>query len=243
MYNNTYDEISKAQEQDEEAMSNLVNNNLGLVYNIAKRFIGRGFELEDLVQIGTIGLIKSIKNFNSSYNVQLSTYSVPFILGEIKRAIRDDGTVKVSRSLKELSVKIKQVQNEYNIKYGKEIKIEELAKILNTPKEEIISAMDATSPGLVSSINEKISNGEGDKSTTIEEMLPDNKNEEQMIANKLTINKLIDELNEREKYIVKLRYFEGKTQAEVAKMIGVSQVQVSRIEKKILLDMKEKIVG
>ena len=243
MYNNTYDEISKAQEQDEEAMSNLVNNNLGLVYNIAKRFIGRGFELEDLVQIGTIGLIKSIKNFNPSYNVQLSTYSVPFILGEIKRAIRDDGTVKVSRSLKELSIKIKQVQNEYNIKYGKEIKIEELAKILNTPKEEIISAMDATSPGLVSSINEKISNGEGDKSTTIEEMLPDNKNEEQMIANKLTINKLIDELNEREKYIVKLRYFEGKTQAEVAKMIGVSQVQVSRIEKKILLDMKEKIVG
>mgnify|MGYP004474411747 FL=1 len=243
MFNNTYEEIRKAQNNDKEAMDNLVKNNLGLVYNIAKRFMGRGFELEDLIQIGTIGLIKSIKKFDENYNVQLSTYSVPFILGEIKRNIRDDGAIKVSRSLKELSIKIKQLQNEYNVKYGREIKIEEVEKILKVPKEEIISALDATSPGLVGSINEKIGNDNSDRGATIGEIIPDNNNEAQMIANKLTISKLIEELDTREKYIVKLRYFEGKTQAEVAKMIGVSQVQVSRIEKKILLEMKEKIVG
>lgn len=243
MFNNTYEEIRKAQNNDKEAMDNLVKNNLGLVYNIAKRFMGRGFELEDLIQIGTIGLIKSIKKFDENYNVQLSTYSVPFILGEIKRNIRDDGAIKVSRSLKELSTKIKQLQNEYNVKYGREIKIEEVEKILKVPKEEIISALDATSPGLVGSINEKIGNDNSDRGATIGEIIPDNNNEAQMIANKLTISKLIEELDTREKYIVKLRYFEGKTQAEVAKMIGVSQVQVSRIEKKILLEMKEKIVG
>lgn len=243
MYNNTYDEIKKAQNADKEAMTKLVNNNLGLVYNIAKRFIGRGFELEDLVQIGTIGLIKSIKKFDEKYNVMLSTYSVPFILGEIKRAVRDDGAVKVSRSLKELSAKIKLIQNEFLSKYGKEIKIEELAQKLNTTKEEIVSALDATSPGLVSSINETVSNNNQEKSTTIEELIPDNKNEEQMIANKLTVKKLIEELNQREQDIVRLRYFEGKTQTEVAKAIGVSQVQISRIEKKILLEMKEKLTG
>lgn len=243
MYNNTYDEIKKAQNADKEAMTKLVNNNLGLVYNIAKRFVGRGFELEDLVQIGTIGLIKSIKNFDEKYNVMLSTYSVPFILGEIKRAVRDDGAVKVSRSLKELSAKIKLIQNEYLSKYGKEIKIEELAQKLNTTKEEIVSALDATSPGLVSSINETVSNNNQEKSTTIEELIPDNKNEEQMIANKLTVKKLIEELNQREQDIVRLRYFEGKTQTEVAKAIGVSQVQISRIEKKILIEMKEKLTG
>ena len=118
-----------------------------------------------------------------------------------------------------------------------------MEKILKVPKEEIISALDATSPGLVGSINEKIGNDNSDRGTTIGEIIPDNNNEAQMIANKLTISKLIEELDTREKYIVKLRYFEGKTQAEVAKMIGVSQVQVSRIEKKILLEMKEKIVG
>lgn len=243
MYNNTYDEIKKAQNADKEAMTKLVNNNLGLVYNIAKRFVGRGFELEDLVQIGTIGLIKSIKKFDEKYNVMLSTYSVPFILGEIKRAVRDDGAVKVSRSLKELSAKIKLIQNEFLSKYGKEIKIEELAQKLNTTKEEIVSALDATSPGLVSSINETVSNNNQEKSTTIEELIPDNKNEEQMIANKLTVKKLIEELNQREQDIVRLRYFEGKTQTEVAKAIGVSQVQISRIEKKILLEMKEKLTG
>ena len=243
MYNNTYDEIKKAQNADKEAMTKLVNNNLGLVYNIAKRFVGRGFELEDLVQIGNIGLIKSIKKFDEKYNVMLSTYSVPFILGEIKRAVRDDGAVKVSRSLKELSAKIKLIQNEFLSKYGKEIKIEELAQKLNTTKEEIVSALDATSPGLVSSINETVSNNNQEKSTTIEELIPDNKNEEQMIANKLTVKKLIEELNQREQDIVRLRYFEGKTQTEVAKAIGVSQVQISRIEKKILLEMKEKLTG
>lgn len=243
MYNNTYEEIAKAQSGDNEAMTSLVNNNLGLVYNIAKRFIGRGFELEDLKQVGTIGLIKSIKNFNNEFSVQLSTYAVPFIMGEIKRYIRDDGTIKVSRSIKELSNKIRQIQKEYLDKKGKEIKIEEIAKILKVPKEEIAAAIDATSATIVTSFNEPINSGDSNKQSTIEEIIPDNKDEESNIANKLTINKLIEELPQREREIVILRYFDGKTQSEVANKLGISQVQVSRIEKKILISMKRKLVG
>lgn len=243
MYNNTYEEIAKAQSGDNEAMTSLVNNNLGLVYNIAKRFIGRGFELEDLKQVGTIGLIKSIKNFNNEFSVQLSTYAVPFIMGEIKRYIRDDGTIKVSRSIKELSNKIRQIQKEYLDKKGKEIKIEEIAKILKVPKEEIAAAIDATSATIVTSFNEPINSGDSNKQSTIEEIIPDNKDEELNIANKLTINKLIEELPQREREIVMLRYFDGKTQSEVANKLGISQVQVSRIEKKILISMKRKLVG
>lgn len=242
MYNNTYEEIAKAQSGDNEAMTSLVDNNLGLVYNIAKRFIGRGFELEDLKQVGTIGLIKSIKNFNNEFSVQLSTYAVPFIMGEIKRYIRDDGTIKVSRSIKELSNKIRQIQKEYLDKKGKEIKIEEIAKILKVPKEEIAAAIDATSATIVTSFNEPINSGDSNKQSTIEEIIPDNKDEELNIANKLTINKLIEELPQREREIVILRYFDGKTQSEVANKLGISQVQVSRIEKKILISMKRKLV-
>ncbi len=243
MYNNTYEEIAKAQSGDNEAMTSLVDNNLGLVYNIAKRFIGRGFELEDLKQVGTIGLIKSIKNFNNEFSVQLSTYAVPFIMGEIKRYIRDDGTIKVSRSIKELSNKIRQIQKEYLDKKGKEIKIEEISKILKVPKEEIAAAIDATSATIVTSFNEPINSGDSNKQSTIEEIIPDNKDEELNIANKLTINKLIEELPQREREIVMLRYFYGKTQSEVANKLGISQVQVSRIEKKILISMKRKLVG
>ena len=243
MYNNTYEEIAKAQSGDKSAMTSLVNNNLGLVYNIAKRFTGRGFEIEDLKQVGTIGLIKSINNFNKEFSVQLSTYAVPFIMGEIKRYIRDDGTIKVSRSIKELSNKIRQIQKEYLDKKGKEIKTEEIAKILKVSKEEIAAAIDATSSTIVTSFNEPINNKDSNKQSTIEETIPDGKDEESNIANKLTVNKLIEELPEREKTIVILRYFEEKTQAEVANKLGISQVQVSRIEKRILLSMKRKLIS
>ena len=242
MLENTYEDILKAQEGNKEAMASLVTNNMGLVYNIAKRFIGRGYEIEDLNQIGAMGLVKSIKKFDITYNVQLSTYAVPFIIGEIKRYIRDDGRIKVSRSIKELAIKINQIQNEYALKYGEEIKIEKIAEILNISKEEVALAIDANASNVVTSINEPIYNEKSGKEVCVGDIIPDENNEEVDIANKLTINKLIDELNEQERDIVKLRYFNGKTQTEVAKKLGISQVQVSRIEKRILHSMKQKLV-
>lgn len=241
MYENTYEKIEKAQSGDEEAMASLVKNNLGLVYNIAKRFSGRGYELEDLNQIGALGLIKSIKKFDTSFDVQLSTYSVPFIMGEIKRYIRDDGKIKVSRSIKELGAKINQIQKEYYLKNGQDIKIEQIAEILKISKEDIALAIDANSSAIVTSINEPVYNKDSGKTLNVEDIIPDTKNQEAMINDKLTVNKLIEELQPQEKQIVMMRYYKGSTQTEVAKILGISQVQVSRIEKRILYSMKQKL--
>ena len=240
MYENTYEKIAKAQ-SDEEAMASLVKNNLGLVYNIAKRFSGRGYELEDLNQIGALGLIKSIKKFDTSFDVQLSTYSVPFIMGEIKRYIRDDGKIKVSRSIKELGAKINQIQKEYYLKNGQDIKIEQIAEGLKVPKEDIALAIDANSSAIVTSINEPVYSKDSSKTLNVEDIIPDTKNQEAMINDKLTVNKLIEELQPQEKQIVMMRYYKGSTQTEVAKTLGISQVQVSRIEKRILYSMKQKL--
>ena len=241
MYENTYEKIVKAQSGDEEAMASLVKNNLGLVYNIAKRFSGRGYELEDLNQIGALGLIKSIKKFDTSFDVQLSTYSVPFIMGEIKRYIRDDGKIKVSRSIKELGAKINQIQKEYYLKNGQDIKIEQIAEILKVTKEDIALAIDANSSAIVTSMNEPVYSKESSKTLNVEDIIPDTKNQEAMINDKLTVNKLIEELQPQEKQIVMMRYYKGSTQTEVAKILGISQVQVSRIEKRILYSMKQKL--
>ena len=241
MYENTYEKITKAQRGDEEAMASLVKNNLGLVYNIAKRFSERGYELEDLNQIGALGLIKSIKKFDTSFDVQLSTYSVPFIMGEIKRYIRDDGKIKVSRSIKELGAKINQIQKEYYLKNGQDIKIEQIAEILKMPKEDIALAIDANSSAIVTSINEPVYSKDSSKTLNVEDIIPDTKNQEAMINDKLTVNKLIEELQPQEKQIVMMRYYKGNTQTEVAKTLGISQVQVSRIEKRILYTMKQKL--
>ena len=241
MYENTYEKIVKAQSGDEEAMASLVKNNLGLVYNIAKRFSGRGYELEDLNQIGALGLIKSIKKFDTSFDVQLSTYSVPFIMGEIKRYIRDDGKIKVSRSIKELGAKINQIQKEYYLKNGQDIKIEQIAEVLKVPKEDIALAIDANSSAIVTSINEPVYSKDSSKTLNVEDIIPDTKNQEAMINDKLTVNKLIEELQPQEKQIVMMRYYKGSTQTEVAKTLGISQVQVSRIEKRILYSMKQKL--
>lgn len=241
MYNNNYQDIIDAQNGNKEKMTSLVENNMGLVYNIVRRFQGRGYEIEDLKQIGILGLIKAIKKFDTKYEVQLSTYSVPYILGEIKRYIRDDGSIKVSRSIKEIAMKINILKKESLEKTGKEIKIEEISKILKISKEEIALAIDATAQDVVTSINEPVYDG-GDGKICIADTLKSEKNEENEITNKLAIQKLINELNERDQQIIILRYFKGNTQSQVSKMLGISQVQVSRIEKKLLLEMREKIV-
>ena len=238
---NKYEDILEAKNGSKEMMTSLVKNNMGLVYNITKRFQGRGYENEELNQIGAIGLIKAIKNFNLDYNVKLSTYCVPYILGEIKKFIRDDGKIKVSRSIKELGAKINAIKKEYLEKEGKEIKVEKIAQILKISKEDVAEALDATSSSLVTSINESIKESKEGKNIEIVELLANDKNEENQIINKLMIEKLINELEERDKKIIILRYFKGNTQTQVSKKLGISQVQVSRIEKRILYKMREKL--
>ncbi len=240
MYENDMKIIERAQNGSKEDMTKLVEDNNGLIWSIVRRFSGRGFEIDDLYQIGCIGFIKSIQRFDTSFEVRLSTYAVPYILGEIKRYIRDDGPIKVSRSIKELNVKIVELQKEYYNKYGKEITLEEISKELRISKEEITMALDSTRP--VDSIEDaQYRDNKTDKTVSILEQLSTGKDEQTEIINKIAIKNLISELGEKEKEIIMLRYYKQKTQMQVSKILGITQVQVSRIEKKILGEMKRKL--
>ena len=232
--------IEKAQSGDKNALEELIEENNGLIWSIVKRFYGRGHEPEDLYQIGCLGFIKSIKRFNTDFEVKLSTYAVPYMIGEIKRYIRDDGPVKVSRSIKDLGIKIRELQREKMNKQGKEPKIQEIAKELKVNLDDVILAMEATNS--VESIEgtKHINNKDG-KSISLLDTLSTEKNEEETITNKLAIGQLIKDLNDREKEIILLRYYKEKTQAQVAKILGISQVQVSRLERKILENMRRKM--
>lgn len=237
MYNNNIKYIKLAQENSEEAMEILIKNNSGLIWNIVKRFSGRGYELEDLYQIGCIGLIKAIKRFDITLEVQLSTYAVPYIMGEIKRFIRDDGIIKVSRQTKELAIKIKQIQKEYLDKTGEEISVTKISEILKITKEEIAAAIESNNS--VDSIYNI--EGSNDDERMLIERIADNKDEYNRLINKITINELIKNLDEREKKVVLLRYYKEQTQAQVGKILGITQVQVSRIEKRLLEKMRIKL--
>ncbi len=217
-----------------------MERNNGLIWSIVKRFNGRGYELEDLYQIGCLGFIKSIQRFDVSFEVKLSTYAVPYMIGEIKRHIRDDGPVKVSRSIKELSIKIKELQKEYFYKKGEEISIKQIAQELKVSQEDIVLAMESSNS--VESIEgSTYTNQKDGNSISLIETLSNQKNEEEMITNKLTIHQLMEGLETRDKEIILLRYYKEKTQAQVAKILGITQVQVSRIERKILGSMKNKL--
>ena len=236
MYENTVGEILKAQ-NDKEELGRIVENNSGLVWSIVKRFTGRGYENEDLYQIGTIGLIKAIRNFNPEYEVKLSTYAVTYIIGEIKKFIRDDGIIKVSRSIKELCVKIKDIENR-NIKEGKNVTIEEIARELKVEKEDIALAIDSMKQ--VESIYQEESN---DGKISIIDKISSEKDETEITVNKIFIKQLLNKMDSRDRQIIMLRYFNGQTQSQVAKMLNISQVQVSRIEKKILNKMKIELIS
>ena len=233
-------EIKKAQNGDDVALENLIKDNNGLIWSIVKRFYGRGYEPEDLYQIASLGFIKSIKRFDSDFDVKLSTYAVPYMIGEIKRYIRDDGPVKVSRSIKDLGIKIRELQKEAMKKRGEEIKIKEIAKELKVGVEDIILAMEASNSVESIENSKHINNKEG-KSVSLLDTLSADKNEEEMITNKLAIGQLIKDLKERDKKLILLRYYKEKTQAQVADILGISQVQVSRIEKKILENTRNKM--
>ena len=238
---NCVESIIKAQNGDKDEMAKLVEENQGLIWNIARRFLGRGYDKEDLYQIGCMGFIKSIRRFDASFEVKLSTYAVPYILGEIKKFLRDDGPVKVSRSLKELYAKINELKRDYE-KKGQEISLIQISKILRLPKEEIIMAIESAQ-NVESIESNTYSNDKSDKSISIIDTLSTEIDEATTTTNKITIQNLIKKLNDREKEIILLRFYKDKTQSEVAKIVGISQVQVSRIEKKILQNMKDEIRG
>ena len=229
-YDNNVKDIIEAQKGNQDAMEMLIENNQGLVWSIVKRFSGRGYELDDLYQIACIGFIKSIKRFNTSFDVRLSTYAVPYILGEIKRYIQNDGPIKVSRSLKELNAKIDVIEKEYFKRKGREISLEELSKELKVSKEEITLALDSKNP--VNSIYEMQGNDDEDGVNLLDK-LSTNMDEQNLITNKIAVSQLINDLGEKEKQVILLRYYRGRTQTEVAKIIGVTQVQISRIEKRV----------
>lgn len=238
MIENDAKEILEAQNGNTEVLARLIEKNTGLIWSIVRRFKDRGYELEDLYQIGSIGFIKSIKRFDTSFDVRLSTYAVPYILGEIKRFIRDDGSVKVSRSVKELAAKIRNIQARYLREKGEEISISEMAKELKIPKEEIAVALDSLNPTV--SIYEQIYSDE-DGGIHLADKLDTGVDEAESIVDNLSLKNAISTLGERERQLIILRYFRNKTQMQVAKILGVSQVQVSRMEKKILEQMKTKL--
>lgn len=233
MFYSNKDEIIKAQMGDKEIFEKILKDNNGLIWSLVKKFIGKGYEVEDLYQIGCIGFIKAVKRFDTNYNYQLSTFAVPYILGEIKKFIRDDGMIKVSRNIKELSIKIRDIENEYIKNALEKPDTKVLADLLNVKEEDIITALDARKQ--VESINQELY--EDGKCQMLEQIIP-KVDEQNRIIDNLTIKEMVNNLDSRDKQIINLRFFGEKTQSQVAKILGISQVQVSRLERRILNDMK-----
>lgn len=226
------DYILKSQNGDKAARDILVEKNIRLVWSVVQRFINRGYDPDDLFQIGSIGLIKSIDKFDLSYDVRFSTYAVPMIIGEIQRFIRDDGSVKVSRSLKEIGNKIRKKKDELTKQLGRSPTVNEIAEALEITPEEVVHAQEAAkSPH---SIHETVFENDGDPITLLDQIA----DTDSKWFEKLTLQEAIKSLNERERLIIYLRYYKDQTQTEVAERLGISQVQVSRLEKKILKEMK-----
>jgi RNA polymerase sporulation-specific sigma factor len=236
---NTFELIKKAKTGDKKAQSTLVEKNIGLVWSIVKRFQNRGYETDDLFQIGCIGLIKAINKFNDAFDVKFSTYAVPMIIGEIKRFIRDDGIIKVSRSLKEVANKARITKEIMSKELGREPSISEMSVRLKISPEELVMALEAgyAPESLFSTI------GEGDNSPMllIDKINGENNLNEIELIDKIALRQVVESLNPREKQIIILRYFKEKTQFQIAKLLGISQVQVSRIEKRILEDIRKRI--
>lgn len=230
--------IQKSHEGDKEARARLVEENTGLVWCVVKRFYNRGVEMEDLFQIGTIGLLKAIDKFDLNYDVKFSTYAVPMITGEIKRFLRNDGMIKVSRSLKELSYKAYLCREKLQERFGREPSVTELAGELGVEPEELMAALDASSE--VESLHKPIYQSDGQE-VSLMDRLPWRAEPEEEILDHLLLKELLGGLEKEERQLIYLRYFADRTQAQAGKELGISQVQVSRLEKKILKSMREQI--
>ena len=230
--------IGRVQQGDKEARDILVEKNMGLVRSIVKRFANRGVETEGLIQIGCIGLLKAIDKFDLSYDVKFSTYAVPMITGEIKRFLRDDGMVKVSRSLKEIAMKAYGAREELLAKEGREPGTEEIAEALGISREELVLAME--SGAQVESLQKTIYESDG-SDIYLEDRLPQEKNQQEAVLNRMLLEQILGTLDARERELIYLRFFQEKTQSYIAEKMGMSQVQVSRMEKKILKRLREKL--
>ena len=231
--------IKRARDGDKAAREQLVEENVGLIWCVVKRFTGRGVETEDLFQIGSIGLLKAIDKFDLSYDVKFSTYAVPMITGEIKRFLRDNGMIKVSRSLKELSYKAFQAREKLQEQLGREPDIEELAEELKVGKEELAMAMEAGSE--VESLQRPVYQKDGN-TVPLMEKLTEEVNREETVINHVAVSQLLGELEREERQLLYLRYYADKTQSEIGKLMGISQVQVSRMEKRILNRLREYLI-
>lgn len=231
----TMELIKKSQEGDGISREKLVEHNIGLIRSVLRGFINRGHDLEDLFQIGSIGLLKAIDKFDSSFNVRFSTYAVPMIMGEIKRFLRDDGMIKVSRSLKQLAGHAKKAKEKLSKNLGREPTIDEIAKEINVEREELVMALESSyKPDYLYNV---IHQDDGAPLYLIDKIALKSNENEDMIDN-LLLKEVIGKLKPRDRKVIILRYFKDKTQTEVGKVLGISQVQVSRIEKEIIKEIK-----
>ena len=227
--------FEKMKNGDKSAREKIISGNLRLVLSVIQRFCGRGENADDLFQIGCVGLIKAIDNFDTTLDIQLSTYAVPMIIGEVRRYLRDNNMVRVSRSIRDLAYKILQVKERITKENGKEPTIEEIAKELKVDKEEVVMSLDAIQDPV--SLQEPVYN-DGNDNLSIMDQVKDKKNTDEQWAENITMNEALKKLNEKERMIIDKRFFLGKTQMEVADEIGISQAQVSRLEKTALEHMK-----
>ena len=237
---NNLDLLLQAKNGDDHAKEKLIEQNLGLVWSVARRFTGRGYDIEDLFQIGCIGLIKCIDKFSFEYDVKFSTYAVPMIIGEIRRYLRDNSPIRVSRSLRDTAYKAIYAKEGYIKRHMKEPTVQEIAEEIGIAKEEIVYALDAIQMPV--SLNEPVYNDNGDAMYVMDQ-ISDKRNKEDRWVEKLSLQAAMDRLGKREKYIIRLRFFEGKTQMEVAEQINISQAQVSRLEKNALKIMRKYLLG
>ncbi len=232
----TREYIRQAQQGSQEAKEILLQENAGLIWNIVKRFYGRGYDPEDLYQIGAIGLLKCIDKFDFSYDVKFSTYAVPMIMGEIRRFCRDDGMIKVSRTLKTLAVQAAKMREKLTKELERDITLQELAAALGISMEELMPALEAVKD--VESLSSAVFEGENGRKTELAEFI--GKAEEDEIIDRLFLEEALNTLNHKERQILMMRYFGDYTQSQIAARLGISQVQVSRIEKRVLQQMRTK---
>lgn len=228
--------IENAHRGDKQARDKLIVENMGLIWSIVRRFSGRGVEPEDLFQIGSIGLIKAVDKFDTSFEVRFSTYAVPMIAGEIKRFLRDDGMIKVSRTMKEIAYKAYLMREEFERVHLREPTLMEISQEIAVSAEDLVMAMDASME--IESLHKVIYQGDGNEISLMDK-LPDDNNKEEEVMNKILLQEMMNCLDKDERKLIRLRYYENKTQTQIAAEFGVSQVQISRMEKRVLEKMKQ----
>lgn len=238
-YDHNSELLTLAKKGDQKALNRLIEMNLALVSSISKKFLNRGYEYEDIYQIGSIGLVKAINNFDPSFNVKFSTYAVPMIIGEIKRFLRDDGMIKVSRNLKTLARKIHYCKEELTKKLDRDPTIDELSEYSGVNKEDILIAIESASS--MQYLYDTIHQDDGSPVLLIDKISQKGGEDDSAMIDRIALKEAIGTLDLKARQIIMLRYFKDKTQVQVANMLGISQVQVSRIEKKVLLKMREKL--